>query len=207
MTEWGKRMLGDYSTMDWVTLGGVVTTVGGILGVLITNSRDNKALSKEHDALSKEHSSLSQEHDRLFTTLSVVKDDLSKEHSSLKADTQYIRDEMLTEKMARESLYQNTSRAKEILETMDMMKEVVMQNARLNAEVSDLKVRNQELLVKNQELLVKQQTSDSAKLLAAIGRFENRLADFERYRESEEIRASLKKIENELSEYTNKMHK
>lgn len=193
-------MLGDYSTMDWVTLGGVVTTVGGILGVLITNSRDNKALSKEHDALSKEHdalskeySSLSQEHDRLFTTLSVVKDDLSKEHSSLKADTQYIRDEMLTEKMARESLYQNTSRAKEILETMDMMKEVVIQNSKLNAEIAELKVENQNLLNKENDKYFQ--------LTNSINSFKNQLAKFEEHGESEDIRVILRKIEAELSEY------
>lgn len=77
-------MIGDYSIMDWVTLGGILTTVASLVGIAIKLARDNsglkaemKALSKEremeHDSLSKEHDSLSKEHDGL-----------SKEHASIK---------------------------------------------------------------------------------------------------------------------------
>jgi len=115
-------MIGDYSIMDWVTFGGVLTTIASLVGIAIKLARDNsglkaemKALSKEremeHDSLSSEHRNLSKEHDAL-----------SKEHASIKKDTEYISDEMKYEKMARENLYKNSTRAKEILETMDFMK-------------------------------------------------------------------------------------
>lgn len=181
-------MIEGYSIMDWLTLSGVVATIGAIIGVLITNSRDNKGLSKEHDGLSKGHEDLSKEHEDLEKKI-------SSEAKSIKNDTTYIRDEMLAEKIARQSLYQNTSRAKEILETIDIMEEVVHQNAALHAEISDLKV-------KNQELLDRKQSDNSSKLLYAISRFDQRLSEFEMYRETEEIRGILKDIERSLSEYT-----
>ncbi|MCB5067429.1 hypothetical protein LGV90_09710 [Streptococcus mutans] len=182
-------MIEGYSIMDWLTLSGVVATIGAIIGVLITNSRDNKGLSKEHDGLSKGHEDLSKEHEDLEKKI-------SSEAKSIKNDTTYIRDEMLAEKIARQSLYQNTSRAKEILETIDIMEEVVHQNAVLHAEISDLKV-------KNQELLDRKQSDNSSKLLHAINQFDRKLGEFEMYSESEEIHAILKKITNELSEYLN----
>ncbi|MCB5084151.1 hypothetical protein LGV92_00175 [Streptococcus mutans] len=174
-------MIEGYSIMDWLTLSGVVATIGAIVGVLITNSRDNKSLSKEHDGLTKGHEDL--------------KKKISSEAKSIKDDTTYIREEMLTEKMARQSLYRNTSRAKEILETIDIMEEVVHQNAALHAEISELKV-------KNQELLDRKQSDNSSKLFYAISRFDQRLSEFEMYRETEEIRGILKDIERSLSEYT-----
>ncbi|NLQ60873.1 hypothetical protein [Streptococcus mutans] len=180
-------MIEGYSIMDWLTLSGVVATIGAIIGVLITNSRDNKGLSKEHDGLSKGHEDLSKEHEDLEKKI-------SSEAKSIKNDTTYIRDEMLAEKIARQSLYQNTSRAKEILETIDIMEEVVHQNAALHAEISDLKV-------KNQELLDRKQSDNSSKLLHAINQFDRKLGEFEMYSESEEIHDILKKITNELSEY------
>ena len=114
-------MIEGYSFMDWVTLGGILTTIASLVGIAIKLARDNsglkaemKALSKEremeHDSLSSEHRGLSKEHDAL-----------SKEHASIKKDTEYISDEMKYEKMARENLYKNSTKAKEILETMDLM--------------------------------------------------------------------------------------
>lgn len=84
-------MIGDYSIMDWVTLGGILTTIASLVGIAIKLARDNsglkaemKALSKEremeHENLSKEHSALSKEHD----SLSKEHDGLSKEHASIK---------------------------------------------------------------------------------------------------------------------------
>ena len=52
---------------------------------------------------------------------------------------------MKYEKEARKNCIKNSSRAKEILETMDLMKEVVLQNSRLHEEVTRLTVANQEL--------------------------------------------------------------
>ena len=189
--------------MDWITLGGILTAVAGVLGgaaALWNIIRDNEALSKDHESLSKKISKI---HDSLSKRLSKSHDslskELSKEHQSIKEDTKYISDEMKYEKMARESLYKNSSRAKEILETMDMMKEVILQNAQLNAEVSELKVKNQELSQARKE------ATDSKELLSAINRFERKLASVEadrEYEEGEEIRFTLRKIAEELSVLT-----
>ena len=185
-------MIGEFSIMDWITLGGILTAVAGVLGgaaALWNIIRDNKALSKSHDSLSK----------RLSESRDLLSKELSKEHQSIKEDTKYISDEMKYEKMARESLYKNSSHAKEILETMDMMKEVILQNAQLNAEVSELKVKNQELSQARKE------ATDSKKLLSAINGFERKLAlveEYGEYGETEEIRYILRKIAKDLSEFT-----
>ena len=172
-------MIGEFSIMDWITLGGILTAVAGVLGgaaALWNIIRDNKALSKGQEVLSEE---------------------LSKEHQSIKEDTKYISDEMKYEKMARKSLYKNSSRAKEILETMDMMKELILQNAQLNAEVSELKVKNQELSQTRKE------AANFEELLGAIKRFEGKLASVEeygQYGEVEEIHDILRQIVRELPE-------
>lgn len=196
-------MIGDYSIMDWVTFGGIVATIASLIGIAIKLARDNsglkaemKALSKEremeHESLSKEHSALSKEHD----SLSKEHDGLSKEHLSIKEDTRYISDEMKYEKMARENLYKNSSRAKEILETMDLMKEVVLQNSRLTEEVTRLKVENQ-------ELSKPKQNNELDKVLRILGRIEAQLASLEGYRSTEEVQVVLKRVESELSELSN----
>lgn len=196
-------MIGDYSIMDWVTLGGILTTVASLVGIAIKLARDNsglkaemKALSKEremeHDSLSKEHDGLSKEHD----SLSKEHDGLSKEHASIKKDTEYISDEMKYEKMARENLYKNSTRAKEILETMDLMKEVVLQNSRLHEEVT-------RLTVANQELSKPKENKELDKVLRILGRIEGQLASLEGYRTAEEVQVVLKRVESELLELSN----
>lgn len=196
-------MIEEYSIMDWVTLSGIVATIASLVGIAIKLARDNsglkaemKALSKEremeHESLSKEHSALSKEHDGL----SKEHDVLSKEHDSIKKDTEYISDEMKYEKMARENLYKNSTKAKEILETMDLMKEVVLQNLSLTEEVTRLKVENQELSKpkENKEL---------DKVLRILGRIEGQLASLEGYRSTEEVQVVLKRVESELLELSN----
>jgi hypothetical protein len=196
-------MIEEYSIMDWITFSGIVATIASLVGIAIKLARDNsglkaemKALSKEremeHDSLSKEHIALSKEHDGL----SKEHDVLSKEHDSIKKDTEYISDEMKYEKMARENLYKNSTKAKEILETMDLMKEVVLQNSRLTEEVTRLKVENQELSKpkENKEL---------DKVLRILGRIEGQLASLEGYRSTEEVQVVLKRVESELSELSN----
>ena len=203
-------MIGDYLIMDWVTLGGILTTVASLVGIAIKLARDNsglkaemKALSKEremeHDSLSKEHDSLSKEHDSLskeHDSLSKEHDSLSKEHASIKKDTEYISDEMKYEKMARENLYKNSTKAKEILETMDLMKEVVLQNSKLTEEVTRLKVENQ-------ELSKPKQNTELDKVLRILGRIEGQLASLEGYRSTEEVQVVLKRVESELLELNN----
>ena len=189
-------MIGDYSIMDWVTLGGILTTVASLVGIAIKLARDNSGLKAEMKALSKEremeHDSLSSENRGLFKE----HDALSKEHASIKKDTEYISDEMKCEKEARKNLYKNSSRAKEILETMDLMKEVVLENSRLNEEVTRLKVENQ-------ELSKPKQNNELDKVLRILGRIEGQLASLEGYRGTEEVQVVLKRVESELLELNN----
>lgn len=182
-------MIGDYSIMDWVTLGGILTTVASLVGIAIKLARDNSGLKAEMKALSKEremeHERLSKEHDGLY-----------KDHLSIKDDTRYISDEMKYEKMARKNLYKNSTKAKEILETMDLMKEVVLQNSSLTEEVTRLKVENQELSKpkENKEL---------DKVLRILGRIEGQLASLEDHCSTEEVQVVLKRVESELLELIN----
>lgn len=196
-------MIGDYSIMDWVTLGGILTTIASLVGIAIKLARDNSGLKAEMKALSKEremeHASLSSEHKGLSSDhrgLSKEHDALSKEHASIKKDTEYISDEMKYEKMARENLYKNSTRAKEILETMDFMKEVVLQNSRLQDEVT-------RLTVANQELSKPKQNNELDKVLRILGRIEGQLASLEGYRSTEEVQVVLKRVESELLELSN----
>ena len=203
-------MIGDYSIMDWVTLGGILTTIASLVGIAIKLARDNsglkaemKALSKEremeHASLSSEHKGLSSEHKGLSSDhrgLSKEHDALSKEHASIKKDTEYISDEMKYEKMARENLYKNSTKAKEILETMDFMKEVVLQNSRLTEEVG-------RLTVENQELSKSKQNNELDKVLRILGRIEGQLASLEGYRGTEEVQVVLKRVQSELLELNN----
>lgn len=191
-------MIEEYSIMDWITFSGIVATIASLVGIAIKLARDNsglkaemKALSKEremeHDSLSKEHIALSKEHDSL-----------SKEHASIKKDTEYISDEMKQEKMAREILYQNTTKAREILDTMDLMKEVVLQNSKLTQEVTRLKVENFDLSSSNSQL-----DSQLCKVYPLLRKIHGQLASLEDYCSTEEAQTLLKRVESELLELNN----
>lgn len=143
---------------------------------------------REIESLTKENEKLSQ---GLSQKISSEREIISKENTSIKEDTDYIAKEFLKEQMARESLYKNTDRAKEILETMDMMKEVVMQNAQLNAKITQLKVENQELLY--------QKTNDVQKLLGAVAHVRKQLTNFEACRSFEEADRVLRDIQQKFS--------
>lgn len=190
-------MIEEYSIMDWITFSGIVATIASLVGIAIKLAIDNsglkaemKALSKEremeHDSLSKEHIALSKEHDSL-----------SKEHASIKKDTEYISDEMKQEKMAREILYQNTTKAREILDTMDLMKEVVLQNSKLTQEVTRLKVENFDLSSSNSQL-----DSQLCKVYPLLRKIHGQLASLEDYCSTEEAQTLLKRVESQLSELT-----
>ena len=191
-------MIEEYSIMDWITFSGIVATIASLVGIAIKLARDNsglkaemKALSKEremeHDRLSSEHSGLSKEHDRL-----------SQEHASIKKDTEYISDEMKQEKMMREILYQNTTKAREILDTMDLMKEVVLQNSKLTQEVTRFKVENFDLSSRNSKL-----DSEICKVYPLLRKIHGQLASLEDYCSTEEAQALLNRIESKLSELNN----
>lgn len=193
-------MLGELSIMDWVAFSAVI----GAVSVVITCwklFRDSERLFREHDGLSKEHAELSKEATSLMIKKDIeyVSNEMKFEKTSreqLYQNTNYVVREMEKEKEARKNLYKNSSRAKEILETMDIMKEVVLQNAQLNAENSALKQQNHELLFNHSQ--------EQEKLFRVIKGIDNRLAILEEYREAEEIRSILKRIESELSEYNQK---
>lgn len=98
-------MIGEFSIMDWITLGGILTAVAGVLGgaaALWNIIRDNKALSKDHESLSKGQEVLSNKiskiHDslskRLLKSHDSLSKELSKENQSIKEDTKYISDEI-----------------------------------------------------------------------------------------------------------------
>lgn len=184
-------MTGELSIMDWVAL----TALSGAVVAGITCYKafqDSKRLSKEHTSLSKEHQSIQKD----ATYLSDVIKDERRAREALYRDTSYVAKEIENEKTARQELYKNSSRAKEILETMDMMKEVVLQNAQLNAEICDLKIQNQEL--------VQSQEEEHQSLLYAISQFRSELAKFGEYVEADDIRSTLRKIQNELSAFNSK---
>jgi archaellum component FlaG (FlaF/FlaG flagellin family) len=175
----------DYTIMDWVTLGGIATVIVAIVGVIITAFRDTKALSKEHETLTDK---LSKEHE-------VLANELSKENESIKDDTKEIRDTMLEEKNARKNLYKNTTRAKEIPNTIDITKEVVEKNAELNNELSDLKVENAK--IKSENSIEYFRT-----LLSSLESISNGLSKAKNSKDPEFIQRQLEKTEKELSRYT-----
>lgn len=118
---------------------------------------------------------------------------ISTEHKLIKSDTKNVYEMLMLEKQNREKLYENSSRAREILDTIDVMKEVVEQNAILNQQVSNLKVENKELQ--------KVPKNNYALLIREIRTFESQLANFEEYGQTEEIIGVLKQITNQLSQY------
>lgn len=191
-------MIEGYSFMDWVTFSGVVATIASLVGIAIKLARDNSSLKVEIRALSKEremeHEALTKEHDRLSSEHS----GLSKEHASIKKDTEYISDEIRQEKMMREILYQNTTKAREILDTMDLMKEVVFQNSKLTQEVTRLKVENFDLSSRNSKL-----DSEICKVYPLLRKIHGQLASLEDYCSTEEAQALLNRIESKLSELNN----
>ncbi|MCC9852921.1 hypothetical protein HK167_07745, partial [Streptococcus agalactiae] len=60
-------MIGDYSVMDWATLGGVVGIIFTNVGVLISNSRDNKAIQRELELLEEGQEKLVDEFSKIST--------------------------------------------------------------------------------------------------------------------------------------------
>lgn len=129
---------------------------------------------------------------------------ITKDNKAIKRDTEYIHDEILAEKRSRKNLYKNTTRAKEILDTKDMMKEVVVQNAKLNADISDLKFENYKLSNNKKYKFSNDEKGDRFKnLSSSIRRFQNKLSEFENFHETEEIKSVLKNILTELSDYDN----
>lgn len=167
--------------MDWVILSGIVVTIILLVGILIKLVRYNSVLKVEMKALADE---VYLGNNRLF-----------KYYASIKKDTDYIYDRMVQEKLLREILCQNTAKAREILDTMDLMKEVVLQNSTLTQEVTRLEVEKFDLFSSNSEL-----DSQLCKANLLLRKIHGQLDSLEGYCTTEETRELLKRVKSKLSE-------
>lgn len=172
-------MIGDYSIIDWVSLIGIFVTIALLVGIVIKQARNNSSLKVEVESLLKEQE--------------IELHRLSKECASIKKDTKYIYDRMVQEKLLREILYQNTPKAREILDKMDLMKEVVLQNSTLTQEVTRLEVENSSLSSSNSEL-----DSQLCELSLLFRKIHGRLDSLESYCNTEETQALLKSVRSKL---------
>lgn len=123
---------------DWTVL---LVIIIAILVSIWQTSRSNKELREDLNNVREELSAVHFLRDDIKH--SQEKNDDAK--FSIKGDTKPTYLMLLEEKSNREKLYDNTSRAKEILDTMDLMREVVNQNAKLNQEMAKLEVKNEKL--------------------------------------------------------------
>lgn len=191
------RFIEALSKADWTVL---LTIILGLLVLLWRETAKSKNLVAKIDGLEK---AILEKHENLGSDVSGDYKNLgtkiSSEHMTIKKDTKSVYDMMLEEKQNRAALYENTTEAKKILDTIDIMREVVQKNAILNQEVSQLQLENQQLLIDKQSA----NSHFNNKFLAALKSFENKLSQFESYRETEEIRTQLKTIENQIAEYMN----
>ena len=165
--------------MDWMIVSGIVVTIILLVGILIKLVRDNSSLKVEMKALADE---VNLGNNRLF-----------KEYASIKKDTKYIYDRMVQEKLLREILYQNTPKAREILDKMDLMKEVVLQNSTLTQEVTRLEVENSDLSSSNSDL-----DSQLYKVNLLLKKIHGRLDSLESHCNTEETQALLKGVRSKL---------
>lgn len=167
--------------MDWVIVSGIVVVIALLVGILVKLVRDNSSLKVEVKALADE---VNLGNNRLF-----------KYYASIKKDTKYIYDRMVQEKLLREILCQNTTKAREILDTMDLMKEVVLQNSTLTQEVTRLEVENFDLSSSNSKL-----DSQLCEVYPLIRKIHGQLDSLESYCDTEETQALLKRVKSKLSE-------
>ena len=176
-------MIDEVSIIDWVTLIGIFVTIALLVGIAITSARDSIGLKVEVGLLLKERE--------------IELNRLSKECASIKKDTKYIYDRMVQEKLLREILYNNNPKAREILDTMDLMREVVLQNSTLTQEVTRLEVENFDLSSSNSKL-----DSELCKVYPLIRKIHGQLDSLESYCNTEETQELLKRVRSKLSELT-----
>ena len=172
-------MLDEYAMIALVTLDSFLIIIVLLLGAFVKLEGYILSLKQEIEFLSKDNKMLFQS--------------LSKENDSIKKSIDYIAKEFLKEQMAHENLYKTTDRAKELLETMDMMKEAVMQNAQLNATITQLEVKNQEL--------INQKNQDIQNLLKSVNNVRNQLSNFEGHRGFDEADEIFGSIQRQFSDF------
>lgn len=142
-------MIGDYSVMDWATLGGVVGIIFTNVGVLISNSRDNKAIQRELELLEEGQEKLVDEFSKISTNqydkyvliqsnlsnnIEKNKQELVQKNSYVKEDTKYIRDEMLIEKKSKEEVYNHVKNGDKLIEKMAFANELILKFGEVSRE-------------------------------------------------------------------------
>lgn len=180
------RLIEAISKADWTVLLTIIIALSGFLYMEILRSK--RLIARIDDlekTISEKHKYFGSEVSGKYKNLG---EKMSSEHMTIEEDTKSVYSMMLSEKQNREALYENTTHAKEILDTIDIMQ-----------EVAQLKLENHQLL-RNKRINV---SNSYDKLMGALKSFETKLSRFESFNETEEIRAQLKIIENQLIEYKN----
>ena len=205
-------MIGDYSVMDWATLGGVVGIIFTNVGVLISNSRDNKAIQREIELLEEGQEKLVDEFSKISTDQYVLiqsnlsnnieknKQELVQKNSYVKEDTKYIRDEMLIEKKSKEEVYNHVKNGDKLIEKMAFANELILKFGEVSRENQMLGLKVNSLEEKIVDLSNQPKNDEISKLRKSISSFERELSRFEDvgYSEAEEIKSTLRRILNDL---------
>lgn len=208
-------MIGDYSVMDWATLGGVVGIIFTNVGVLISNSRDNKAIQRELELLEEGQEKLVDEFSKISTNqydkyvliqsnlsnnIEKNKQELVQKNSYVKEDTKYIRDEMLIEKKSREEVYNHVKNGDKLIEKMAFANELILKFGEVSRENQMLGLKVNSLGEKIVDLSNQPKNDEISKLRKSISSFERELSRFEDggYSEAEEIKSTLRRILNDL---------
>lgn len=208
-------MIGDYSVMDWATLGGVVGIIFTNVGVLISNSRDNKAIQQELELLEEGQEKLVDEFSKISTNqydkyvliqsnlsnnIEKNKQELVQKNSYVKEDTKYIRDEMLIEKKSREEVYNHVKNGDKLIEKMAFANELILKFGEVSRENQMLGLKVNSLEEKIVDLSNQPKNDEISKLRKSISSFERELSRFEDggYSEAEEIKSTLRRILNDL---------
>ncbi|EGS26972.1 hypothetical protein [Streptococcus agalactiae] len=208
-------MIGDYSVMDWATLGGVVGIIFTNVGVLISNSRDNKAIQRELELLEEGQEKLVDEFSKISTNqydkyvliqsnlsnnIEKNKQELVQKNSYVKEDTKYIRDEMLIEKKSREEVYNHVKNGDKLIEKMAFANELILKFGEVSRENQMLGLKVNSLEEKIVDLSNQPKNDEISKLRKSISSFERELSRFEDvgYSEAEEIKSTLRRILNDL---------
>ncbi|HFZ9978381.1 TPA: hypothetical protein ACGMFM_000894 [Streptococcus agalactiae] len=208
-------MIGDYSVMDWATLGGVVGIIFTNVGVLISNSRDNKAIQRELELLEEGQEKLVDEFSKISTNqydkyvliqsnlsnnIEKNKQELVQKNSYVKEDTKYIRDEMLIEKKSKEEVYNHVKNGDKLIEKMAFANELILKFGEVRRENQMLGLKVNSLEEKIVDLSNQPKNDEISKLRKSISSFERELSRFEDvgYSEAEEIKSTLRRILNDL---------
>lgn len=185
------------------------------VGVLISNSRDNKAIQRELELLEEGQEKLVDEFSKISTNqydkyvliqsnlsnnIEKNKQELVQKNSYVKEDTKYIRDEMLIEKKSREEVYNHVKNGDKLIEKMAFANELILKFGEVSRENQMLGLKVNSLEEKIVDLSNQPKNDEISKLRKSISSFERELSRFEDggYSEAEEIKSTLRRILNDL---------